>query len=236
MWSGPRSLSTALMRAWENRPDTVVVDEPLYGHYLKATGIDHPGREAVIAAMECDWRAVTATLLAPPPPGAAIVYQKHMTHHLLPVIDRGWLDSLTHAFLIRDPRAVLASYVRTRERVSLDDIGLPLQVELFEHVRGRTGRTPEVIDADDVLRDPAATLALLCAALGVPFSRRMLAWPPGPRPTDGGGAPYWYASGEASTGFAPYRPHPEVLPGALEALAVAAMPFYRRLAAERLRG
>ena len=235
MWSGPRNLSTALMRAWENRPDTAVIDEPLYGHYLKATGIDHPGRDAIIAAMECDWRRIAKALLAPPPPGRSIVYQKHMTHHLLPGIDRGWLDGLANAFLIREPRAVLASYVRTRERVSLDDIGLPVQVDLFEHVCRRTGRTPPVIDAADVLRDPAGTLGLLCEALGVPFSRRMLAWSPGPRPTDGVWAPHWYASVEASTGFAPYRPHAAELPADLEALAHAAMPHYRRLAEARLR-
>ena len=181
MWSGPRNISTAMMRAFGNRPDTVVTDEPLYGHYLLRTGLDHPGREAVIGAQETDWRKVTAALTGPVPGGRRVWYQKHMTHHLLPEIGRDWLDRLTNCFLIRDPREVLASYVRTRAQPTLADLGLPQQVAIFEQVRARTGRVPPVLDARDVLCDPRRMLGLLCATIGIPFSERMLAWPPGPR-------------------------------------------------------
>src|SRR5262249_58718667 len=101
MGSGPRNISTAMMRAWENRGDCAVVDEPLYAHYLEHTGLDHPGREAVVASGEPDWRKVAARLVGPVPQGKAIWYQKHMTHHLLPHIGRDWLRELTHGFLIR---------------------------------------------------------------------------------------------------------------------------------------
>ena len=85
MWSGPRTLSTALMRSFENRPDTVVVDEPLYAYYLASSGVDHPGKDEIIASMPTDWRTVLTQLaLAPLPAGASVYYQKHMTHHLLP--------------------------------------------------------------------------------------------------------------------------------------------------------
>jgi hypothetical protein len=236
MWSGPRNISTALMRAFENRPDTVVTDEPLYGHYLRATGLDHPGREAVIAAQAEGWRAVVARLTGPVPDGRRVWYQKHMTHHMLPQIGRDWLAGLTNCFLIRDPRRVLASYVRTRAAPTLEDLGLPQQLEIFEHLRAQGGRVPPVLDAGDVLAEPRRLLGLLCAAIGIPFSQRMLAWPAGRRPSDGVWAPYWYASVWRSTGFRPARPQraPLPLPPPRAALAEACRPYYERLREHRL--
>jgi hypothetical protein len=165
MWSGPRTVSTALMRAWENRPDTVVTDEPLYAFYLTATGLDHPGRDEVIASQPQDWRVVLRELTAGPlPPGVTIYYQKHMTHHLLPSVDRSALAGLRHAFLIRDPRSLLASYARVRSAPTLADLGLRQQAEIFEEFGG------PVLDSADLLAAPEPALRALCAALGVPFS------------------------------------------------------------------
>jgi hypothetical protein len=229
MWSGPRNISTAMMRAWENRPDTAVRDEPLYGHYLLATGLDHPGRDAVIAAQPTDWRTVVAALTGPIPDGRAISYQKHMAHHLLPGIDRGWLDRVVNCFLIRNPGDVLASYVRTRDDPTLADLGFAQQVEIFERVGERTGRVAPILEARDVLENPRRMLTLLCEAVGVPFSDRMLSWPAGRRNSDGVWAKHWYASVERSTGFAPYRPPTEPLADPLRSLADACEPYYRRL-------
>jgi Sulfotransferase domain len=234
MWSGPRNISTALMRAFEHRADAVVTDEPLYGHYLLATGLDHPGRDEVIGAQETDWRKVAAALVGPIPGGRRIWYQKHMAHHLLPDMGREWLDRLTNCFLIRDPREVLASYVRTRTHPTLADLGVAQQVEIFELVRARTGRVPTVLDARDVLEDPRRVLGLLCAAVGIPFSERMLAWPAGPRPSDGVWSRHWYAGVWRSTGFRPYRPLMTPLSDELEALVAACEPHYRLLHAHRL--
>jgi hypothetical protein len=231
MWSGPRTLSTATMRAWENRPDTVVVDEPLYAYYLAATGIDHPGRDAILASQPTEWRTVVRTLtIGDLPGGAAIGYQKHMTHHVLPEIDLGSLEPLTHAHLIRDPRRVLASYAKVREEPTLADLGVRQQVALHRRFGG------PVIDSDDLLRDPEGVLRRLCAALGVPFDVAMLSWPPGPRPTDGVWAPHWYASVEASTGFGPWRGDavPD-LPDRLAVLAEECRPYYDELAEQALR-
>ena len=228
MWSGPRTLSTATMRAWENRPDTVVVDEPLYAYYLAATGLDHPGRDAIVAAQPTDWRTVVRSLITGDlPDGATIAYQKHMTHHVLPEIDLEALEPLTHAHLIRDPRRVLASYARIREQPTLADLGVRQQVALHRRFGG------PVVDSDDLLREPECVLRDLCAALGVPFDEHMLSWPPGPRPSDGVWAPYWYASVEASTGFGPWRGDdvPD-LPDHLAALAEECRPFYDELAAQ----
>jgi hypothetical protein len=236
MWSGPRNVSTALMRSWENRPDTIVVDEPFYAHYLLATGIEHPGREEVLAHHESDWRCVVETLLAPLPPGKAICYQKQMAHHLLPNMGREWLGSVTHAFLIRDPAPMLASLGEKLGRFGLDATGLPQQVEIFDFVRRTTGEVPPVVDAADLLAAPEPTLRALCAALGIPFSARMLTWPAGRRATDGVWAKHWYDRVERSTGFeAPEAAAAPRLDGRLAELEAQCRPLYEHLHARRLR-
>jgi sulfotransferase family protein len=233
MWSGPRTLSTALMRAFEHRPDTVVIDEPLYGYYLARTGISHPGRDEVIASMPTDWPTVVAGLVSGPlPAGRTVYYQKHMTHHLLPEVDAAAFAGLRHAFLIRDPRRLLASYAKVRDAPALADLGLAQQVEIFRLFGG------PVIDAADLAARPRPALEALCAALAIPFDEAMLAWPAGPRPTDGVWAKHWYANVWASTGFrsgsqADPRPAAGVPPG-LEPLAASCQPFYDELAAHRL--
>lgn len=235
MWSGPRNISTALMRAWDNRGDTAVVDEPLYAHYLHQTGLDHPGRAEIIAAGATDWRSVIAQLTGPIPDGKAIFYQKHMTHHLLDNIDRGWLSQMSHAFLIRDPQEVILSYTKTRPTVTLADVGIRQQAELFDYIRRLTGQTPPVIDSGDFLHNPRGQLERLCALLSVPFTERMLHWPAGPRASDGIWAPYWYAAVLTSTGFVPYQPRSEPLPPQLEPLAETCRPYYEALYQYRLR-
>ncbi len=155
-------------------------------------------------------------------------YAKHMTHHLLPEVDRDALAPLRHAFLIRDPRELLASYARVRATPTLDDLGVWQQAEIFDRFGG------PVIDARDLLEDPETVLRALCAALGVPFTTAMLSWPSGPRDTDGVWAPHWYESVWRSTGFGPYRPPQGTLPPRLAALAGQCQPFYERLRASRL--
>jgi hypothetical protein len=236
MWSGPRNISTAMMRAWGSRPDTFVCDEPLYAHYLKVTKIPHPGAEEVIRCGEPDWRKAVAWITGPVPEGKAIFFQKHMAHHLLPVIDRDWLPALTHAFLIREPREMLTSLVKNLPRPTLSDTGLSQQVELFEWERARTGKTPPVLDARDVLENPRGMLSSLCEALGVPFTEAMLSWEPGPRATDGVWAKYWYAAVERSTGFQPYAPKPDPVPPGLTDLLAECEVLYDTLYAHRMKG
>jgi hypothetical protein len=229
MWSGPRNISTAMMRAWENREDCAVSDEPLYAAYLAATGLDHPGRDEVIAAGQTDWRCVVDTLLGPAPEQAPVWYQKHMSHHLLPQMTIDWVLRLRNVFLIRDPAEVVASYVKSRATVTADDIGLPQQWRLFEFLRERTGETPLVIEASDFLRTPEAHLRAVCAWLDLPFTPRMLSWPSGPRASDGIWAPHWYETVWASTGFEPWRPRHITLSGEHAAVAETCRPIYQRL-------
>lgn len=242
MWSGPRNLSTAMMRAFENRADCVVSDEPFYAAYLAATGLDHPMRAEVLRSQPNDWRDVAAQLVGPASQAAdgrpaALWYQKHMTHHMLPAFGLDWAQGFRHAFLIRAPARVLNSYVAKREEVTLADIGLVRQVELFDRFADEAGAAPPVIDSDDLLRDPEAMLESLCAALAIPFDPAMLSWPPGRRVSDGVWAPAWYASVEQSTGFAaPAHTGLPALPTHLERIADAALPYYERLAAHRISG
>ena len=234
MWSGPRNISTAMMRAWENRPDTVVVDEPLYATYLARTGLEHPGRDDVLDAQPTSLAEVVAGLSAPLPGGKTVHYAKHMAHHLDLSLDAAWTDAFRNVLLIRDPAEVVASYVRSREACEPDDIGLLQEQWLLDRWDG-LGRDVPVIDSADFLRDPAAHLQWLCDWLGIPFTDRMLTWPPGPRDSDGVWAPHWYDAVLASTGFEPYRPREVSLSDHDAAVAEACRAAYARLHERRLR-
>jgi hypothetical protein len=237
MWSGPRNISTAMMRSFGNRPDTAVIDEPFYAAYLKTSGIQHPLREESLAAQPTDRREVVDTILGPVPGGCPIFYQKHMTHHMLPPFGRDWIAQCRSAFLIRAPEDVLASYTEKRSEVALEDIGFVQQREIFEREADRLGRALPVVDAADVLANPRAALSALCHALDISFTDRMLHWPPGRRETDGVWAPAWYDAVERSTGFAAPKPSVrlEDLRDDLKPIALAARPHYERLAAYKLR-
>jgi hypothetical protein len=215
------------MRSWENRSDCRVVDEPLYAFYLSETGIDHPGRDEVIAAGQTDWRTVVSELTAPV---EGVYYQKHMAHHLAPQLPRDWIGSLSNVLLIRDPTDVVASYARSRSDVSLSDLGVVQLAELFEQL----GESVPVVDADDFLEDPETHLRWMCEFAGVEFTERMLQWPPGPRESDGVWASYWYTDVISSTGFERRHPSRSVAlgPAALEVVEQA-RPYYERLRAVR---
>ncbi len=207
MWSGPRNISTAMMRAWGNRADTFVIDEPFYAFYLKETGADHPGADEVIAASETDWREIIAQLTGPIPNGARIFYQKQMTHHLLPKVSRDWLREVTNCFLIRDPAEVITSYIKKNRKPTVEDLGFVQQVDIFDFLQRQTGSVPPVMDADDAA---------------------------GPRETDGVWAKYWYAEVERSTSFAPYRERKIEVPKSLHEVHARGREIYEELYQHRL--
>jgi hypothetical protein len=235
MWSGPRNISTAMMRSWGNRADTAVVDEPLYAYYLEKTGKEHPMAAEVIAQGETDWRKAVARIIKEPIPGGKRIYfQKQMTHHLLPGIDRAWIVDLTNCFLIRDPREVILSYIKKNPDPELADLGFVQQCEIFNFVRERTNSVPPVVAADDVLRNPERMLRLLCEAIGVDFDKAMLSWPPGLRETDGIWAKHWYDAVARSTSFAPYKPREGKVPDSLKAIYERCCECYEQLHQHRL--
>jgi len=234
MWSGPRNLSTAMMRSFGSRADTFVSDEPFYGCFLKTSGAQHPMREETITAMECDWNTVMATLRGPTPDGPPIWYQKHMWHHMVGPIGYEDFAGFTHAFLIREPARMIASYLRKRESAEFEDFGLERQADFFEREADRLGRAPPVVDANDILSDPEGVLSKLCWAVGIPWDRAMLRWERGRRATDGPWAPHWYGAVEKSTGFEPPEIGSVHLPDDARRLAERCRPYYEKLAAYRL--
>lgn len=234
MWSGPRNLSTAMMYSCAARGDTQVWDEPFYAAYLAETGIIHPMNDAVIAAGQRDPTAVAQACLQSPKAEQSLFYQKHMTLHMVPQFDRGFMKGLTNVFLIRHPARVITSYAKKREAPTLLDIGFVQQCVLFDQVADWLGHPPPVIDSGDIRAKPAQALGRLCAALNINFTEKMLHWPAGPKPYDGVWAPHWYNAVHASTGFdEPEGPLPDLSPE-YQRLADQAMPYYERLVALKL--
>jgi len=234
MWSGPRNISTALLRAWENRWDTVVCDEPLYGQYLLKTKAPHPGTEKVVTCQETDWRKVVSWLSGPIPNGKRIFYQKHMAHHLLPEIERDWFPQFFHCILIRNPHEMLTSLLKIFPEPRLPDTAFPQQVDLFHYLKNTLGQAATIIDSRDILENPEWMLRALCSKIGVPFSKSMLHWPAGGRDTDGVWAKHWYSNVEKSTTFEPYRPREEVVPAPFTKLLQQCQNLYEELYEHRL--
>ncbi len=227
LWSGPRNVSTALMYSFAQRDDIRIVDEPLYGHFLRVSGALHPAREEVMAAMNCDgdrvMRALIERQVERPYPR---FFLKHMAHHLVD-LDLGFLRDTTNVFLVRNPREMLPSLTVQLPHATLRDTGLKQQWELFERLRD-AGQEPAILDSRLLLLDPAAILQQLCNHLGLEFDDRMLRWEAGPRPEDGVWAPHWYHAVHRSTGFSAYSPKTG-FPKALGPLLDECEPWYNRL-------
>lgn len=234
MWSGPRNISTAMMRSFENRTDAAVWDEPFYGPYLDTTGKPHPGADEIIATHGSNWEDIVKGVLGPVPGGKPVFYQKHMTHHMLPQTDLSWMNGMTNCFLIRDPAAVLSSYNVRIDEFDAYDIGFPQQQRLFDHVCDTTGEVPVILDSKDILKNPQAMLSALCEKLGISFSDNMLHWPPGPRTSDGVWAKHWYDAVYESTGFAPYREKQIELNADQQHVVDECQPSYDLLSQHRL--
>ena len=223
-----------MMRSFGSRSDTFVSDEPFYGAYLKATADPQPMADEVMASMDCDWRGVATSLTGPCPARAPIWYQKHMVHHMVGPISYDDLPGLRHAFLIRDPERVIASYAAKRVAVRPDHLGVERQAEFFEKEADRMGRPPPVIDSADILRDPAVMLELLCHSLEIPWDPAMLKWDAGIRETDGVWASHWYGAVASSTSFGPPETKQVELDDDARRIADHCRPFYERLAVHRL--
>lgn len=232
MWSGPRSLSTALMYSFAQRGDCRVVDEPFYAAYLAATGLDHPMRGAILASQPQDGAQVAADCARLPASG--LIYQKHMVQHMVPGMPLDWMAAATNVFLIRHPARIIASFAAKRDSPAPEELGVLATERLHDHARA-LGQTPVIVAAEDIRAAPEATLRALCAALDIPFEPAMLHWRAGPRPEDGVWAPHWYGAIHASTGFASAEGPLPVLPDALAPVLRDALPIWERLNALRVR-
>ena len=234
MWSGPRNISTALMRSWESRSDTFVIDEPFYAHYLSVTNVDHPGRDEIIQNGETDQSVVSKGLISDIDDSCSIYFQKHMTHHMIPSVGREWMKDVVNCFLIRDPKDMILSYTKVNSNLSMHLLGLEEQYELFKYVTKLNRRAPPVVDSKDILLDPRETLRLLCEKLGVVFSEEMLSWSKGVRDTDGIWAKYWYDNVINSTGFNTYTEKNEVIRDEYLQLYEDCLKIYEKLSKHKI--
>lgn len=227
MWSGPRNISTAMMRAWENRSDTAVIDEPFYAHFLKETGTLHPMRDEILADQETDFEKIVARVCQEPESG--ILYQKHITTHVHPTMPLNWLAELNHAFLIRNPYRVIKSYSKKRAVTDASDLGYEQQQHVFDAITSATGSAPIVIDSDRFLENPKSQLITICNQLGIPFEDAMLSWPAGKRDTDGIWEAHWYDAVRGSTGFQKATPLATEFSAAEQNIVDECQPYYSAL-------
>ena len=235
MWSGPRNLSTAMMRSFGSREDCAVIDEPFFAPFLAVSGKAHPGREETLERHETDPDIVAEICLSPPPGGEPLFFQKHMPHHMLPGFPMDWAARAKHFFLIREPARVIASYAKGREAFDLDDLGYAPQRRIYDLLTDMTGQDIPVIDSFDILTDPKSILSQLCERLEIEYSPAMLSWDAGARPEDGAWAPYWYKSVESSTGFGAPPTSTVVLSAENRAVEAACRADYDALHVQKLR-
>ncbi len=236
MWAGPRNISTTMMRAFENRPDTDVIDEPFYAFYLRRSGADHPMREAILEALPQTFDGVVDLLNGPAPTTAPISFHKHIAYHASAQEDLplDWIDRQRSFILIRDPRRMVASYAQKYDDVGPILASLEVKAKIYEHVTAQ-GKPCPIVDAADILQDPEGMLRTLCKALDIPFSHAMLSWPDGARASDGVWGDHWYDSVRASTGFRPFEAKTVDLSPDLETFAQACMDEYTAFYERRLK-
>lgn len=233
MWAGPRNISTTMMYSFAQRSDTEVLDEPLYAHYLKQSGVDHPGRNEILQTYSNNGHEVFQAFFQRSSP-SPLLFIKNMGHHFTHLQVDECLKKMDHIFLIRRSDQVIASFSKVISHPVLQDIGIQDQWNLYEKLVG-LGKAPIVIDGNEVLKAPGKVLSALCHSLGIPFEEEMLHWKKGPRSEDGIWAKYWYHNVHSSTGFQPYTPKEVVLPAHLKKLEQEAMPYYENLYAKAIK-
>ena len=215
-----------MMYSFGQRADTIVFDEPLYAHYLRVTGVEHPGQHEILAAQDNDGNKVVNDLLL----GSfdkQVAFFKQMTHHLV-ALDESFLQQMKNILFIRDPKQIISSYAQVRPDVNMQDIGIAKQWQLYQQLTGQNQHCV-VLDSNEILKAPEKVLTALCAAIDIPFDKAMLQWPAGPKEADGVWAKYWYANVHKSTGFEKQATSSRALPEYLQPLYQESKTYYDQL-------
>ena len=234
MWSGPRNISTALMRSFENRSDCFVSDEPFYSYFLYKTGLKHPLSNEIIKSGLIKYNEIVKYITGPIPSSKSIWYQKHMAHHILEGEDLDWIKRMKNCLLIRHPNDVILSYLKKNDINSIQQLGYLQQIEIYKMLTKEMGTSPIIIDAQDLLKKPKKMLRQICKNLKIKFDDKMLLWPSGTRETDGIWGKYWYKQVEASTGFKPYIKTNKIIPHKYKILYNECMKYYDFLYQHRI--
>jgi len=227
MWSGPRNLSTALMRSFENRKDTYVLDEPFYAYYLKKTNLKHPMKKEIIKHYLISQNKILK-LITSKPKKKQIFYQKHMTHHIIKNTKLDWITTGYNCFLIRHPSKVINSYIKKNSLRNIDDIGFKKQFEIFNKIK-KSKLKFTVINADTILQNPNKTIKKLCKLLKIRFTKNMLTWPKGKRLSDGIWSKVWYKNVEQSNTFSKYKKEKIYVPKKYKKIYEEALKYYNEM-------
>ena len=226
LWSSPRNISTAMMYSFAQRDDTIVVDEPLYAHYLKTANSNHPGKEEILNVQFNDADKVIKEIILADY-DKPIVFFKQMTHHLIN-INLDFLSQTENIIFIRNPKQIITSYAQVRNDVTMQDIGIEMQWFLFNHLK-QNDISCIVLDSNEILKAPVNVLQQLCDALKISFTEKMLHWSAGPKPYDGVWAKHWYENVHQSTGFEKQKTSERTLPSKFESLYNECKVFYEQL-------
>ena len=227
-WSGPRNISTALMRSWSSRNDTFVSDEPFYAYYLKETGLNHPMAEKIIDYYPNTYDQVVNSINKKIPETKKIWYQKHMAHHLIDIKNIDWVKNFYNCFLIRHPKDVITSYISKNQLNHIDELGYPQQWKLIEYLRANK-KDIIVIDASILLKNPKKILNEWCKNLNIEFHETMLSWEKGSYPTDGIWWKHWYNNVINTTQFELFDKKSNIIPNRYQGIYNEALDYYEKL-------
>lgn len=254
LWASPRTGSTSLMYSFAQRTNTLVVDEPLYMHYLTSISprAFRPYRKELSFVQKSDGDEVLKDLLQIGQ-GKDTVFFKHLGKQFGHMKSQNaFLQRCANVILIRNPIDSLLSYVeatssekfltgnQAHQPPTSHDIGMPQQLEIYEQLKEKADLPVCVVAYSDMSTRPEETLRALCAALHIPFQTSMLSWAPGGRAEDGLWAKWWYSNTHKASGFEKnlgrsVERTKEDVPASLLAVANELLPMYHSLLSHRLR-
>ena len=227
-WSGPRNISTALMRSWSSRNDTYVTDEPFYSYYLKTTKLKHPFYQEIISKYPSDYNEIVSYITNKIPEEKKIWYQKHMAHHLLDLSTIDWIGQCENCILLRHPKEVISSYSKKNVLNSVEELGYPQQYEIIKFLKKRN-KPFIVIDSNELLKNPEAVLSNWCRNINIKFNKSMLSWEKGNQPYDGIWWKSWYDNVIQTSGFQKYEKKDIVVDNKYSSIYNESIKYYNYL-------
>ena len=227
-WSGPRNISTALMRSWSSRNDTYVSDEPFYAHYLKEKDLKHPMYKDIIDYYPTDYNQIVKNLTSEIPHGKKIWYQKHMAHHLIDSNNINWIKDFDNCILIRHPKDVINSYIKKNALKHINELGYPQQYEIIRYLNN-IGKKFIVIDSNILLKSPKKILSNWCKRIDLKFDKSMLKWTKGNHPQDGIWWKHWYNNVITTTHFQKFPSNVNRLDEKYKSIYDEALDYYNKL-------